>query len=47
VAQHFGELGPTLGYRIKLLRPEELPVSGAPPGLPAGGQTLSLNVTGR
>jgi len=47
VAQHFGQLGPTLGYRIKLLRPEELPVSGAPPGLPAGDQTLSLNVTGR
>ncbi len=47
VEQHFGQLGPTLGYRIKLLRPEELPASGAPPGLPAGDQTLSLNVTGR
>jgi len=36
VAQHFGQLGPTLGYRIKLLRPEELQASGAPAGPPGG-----------
>ena len=47
VAQHFGQLSSTLGYRIKLLRPEELHPSAHPPGHPAGDQARSLNVTAR
>ena len=47
VAQHFGQLGTTLGYRVKLLRPEELEAAGdrlAPP--PAAGPTVA-KVTAR
>jgi hypothetical protein len=47
VAQHFGELGTTLGYRVKLLRPEELPAGGATAPTPAIARTSNPNVTAR
>jgi len=47
VEQHFGQLGTTLGYRVKLLRPEELEVGAATPATPALARTSNPNVTAR
>ena len=47
VAQHFGRLGPTLGYRVKLLRPEELEAAGERVVPPPAGATTVAKVTAR
>jgi hypothetical protein len=47
VAQHFGQLGPTLGYRLKLLRPEELESAGERAVPPPAAGTAVAKVTAR
>jgi hypothetical protein len=47
VEQHFGQLGTTLGYRVRLLRPEELEAGRATSPAPAVARTSNANVTVR